>query len=211
MIDILTYNKDMRLKFIPGFAVDASVWKPPLDLPLDKGEKGEVLVGWSMGAEEAVDQYLNDPEKVKALVLVSASPKFLGPPVGISPALLRNLERKIEADLERGLRFFYSLMFVGGKIHPLMKKMVLPEKEKIISDLEHLKVSDWRKKLSEIKIPVLLIHGESDKICLPAAAAYLRDGIAGAEIKIFERSGHAPFLDWPEKFNRVLKEFILSL
>ena len=164
-----------------------------------------------MGAEEAVDQYLNDPEKVKALVLVSATPKFLGPPVGISPALLRNLEKKIEADFERGLRFFYSLMFVGGKIHPLLKKIALPDKEKVLADLEHLKISDWRSKLAEIKVPTLIVHGESDKICLPAAAAYLRDAIAGAEIKIFERSGHAPFLDWPDKFNRVLLEFILTL
>ncbi|MBI5699436.1 alpha/beta fold hydrolase [Candidatus Saganbacteria bacterium] len=211
----------MLLKFIPGFAVDESVWEPPLSLdcardisPLVRGRLrggSEVLIGWSMGAEEAVDQYLNDPEKVKALVLVSATPKFLGPPVGISSALLRNLEKKIEANFERGLRFFYSLMFLGGRIHPLIKKMALPDKEKVFADLEHLKVSDWRNILPEIKVPVLLIHGESDKICLPAAAAYLHDGIAGAEIKIFERSGHAPFLDWPDKFNRVLKEFILTL
>lgn len=198
------------IKFIPGFAADEGIWDGIRDKIKNEGE-GEVLVGWSMGAEEAVDQYLSDPEKVKALVLVSATPKFLGPPVGISPALLRNLEKKIEANFERGLRFFYSLMFLGGRIHPLIKKMALPDKEKVFADLEHLKVSDWRNKLAEIKVPVLLIHGESDKICLPAAAAYLRDGIAGAEIKIFERSGHAPFLDWPDKFNRVLKEFIQTL
>ncbi|MFA4905271.1 MAG: alpha/beta fold hydrolase [Candidatus Margulisiibacteriota bacterium] len=203
----------MRVRFIPGFAADESVWDGVKDKVKVKNEEGEgeILVGWSMGAEEAVDQYLNDRLEVKALVLVSATPKFLGPPVGISSALLRNLEKKIEANLERGLRFFYSLMFLGGRIHPLIKKMNLPDKEKVFADLEHLKVSDWRSKLPEIKIPTLIIHGESDKICLPAAASYLHDGIKGAEIKIFERSGHAPFLDWPEKFTRVLKEFTSTL
>lgn len=191
----------MRVRFISGFAADESVWDTVKDKVKVKNEReGEILVGWSMGAEEAVDQYLNDSEKVKALVLVSATPKFLGPPVGISSALLRNLEKKIEANFERGLRFFYSLMFLGGRIHPLIKKMALPDKEKVFADLEHLKVSDWRNILPEIKVPVL-----------PAAAAYLRDGIAGAEIKIFERSGHAPFLDWPDKFSRVLKEFVSTL
>lgn len=47
-----------------------------------------------------------------------------------------------------------------------------------------------------------------DNVCPVEAAAYLANKIKGAELIIFEKAGHAPFLTEKEKFNKVVFDFI---
>src|SRR3989339_1029127 len=206
------------LLFINGFATDASIWELQTDVMEDivqkdknSSDKEYVVVGWSMGAFDAVKFYFRNKDKVKGLVLVSATPKFTNSneyELGLPLSVLKTLERRIKADFEGGINYFYSLIFNGGKIHPLIKSLPKPNKTKIFADLERLKTEDMRDLLSQIEVPVLLIHGDQDQICLPSASGYMRDKIPNAQLEIFEGVAHAPFLEEPEKFNQILKEFV---
>lgn len=201
------------IKFIPGFAATNAVWENQV-IPLSEDFPitnmiSDYLIAWSMGIFEAVRLYFENKDVIRKMVLVSGTPKFLKADDydhGLSPALFRNLERKLTNDFTEGIDFFHGLIF-NGKIHPIMRKLPQFEKEAILKDLERLKNEDIRGFLHKIEIPVLLIHGSDDQICLPSASKYMSKIIPNSKLVIFEGSGHAPFLDDPKRFNKTVRSF----
>ncbi|KAF0132607.1 MAG: pimelyl-acyl-carrier protein methyl ester esterase [Candidatus Saganbacteria bacterium] len=169
------------------------------------------IVGWSMGAFEAVRLYFKNKEKIKGLVLVSATPKFIKDTdyqFGISKAILKSLEKKIRHDFDEGIQYFYSLMFNGGEIHPIVKNLPMPNMEKTFSQLEELKNADIRDLSAQIEAPTLIIHGSEDKICKPESAKYMNKIIKNSKIEMFDEIAHVPFLENTDRFNSCLKGFI---
>jgi pimeloyl-ACP methyl ester carboxylesterase len=72
-------------------------------------------------------------------------------------------------------------------------------------------VQDYRDVLATIDVPTLVLWGEHDQLLPVSGAPYMRDHIAGAQLEVFADSGHCPFLEESEKFNRVVEEFLDSL
>ena len=70
---------------------------------------------------------------------------------------------------------------------------------------------DLRDIISDIKIPVLIIHGEKDNVCPVDAGRYLAENLSDAKLEIFKNAGHAPFLTRHKEFNRIVKRFIEKL
>ncbi|HZY45309.1 MAG TPA: alpha/beta hydrolase [Anaerolineae bacterium] len=69
---------------------------------------------------------------------------------------------------------------------------------------------DLRPHLNQIKVPTLVIVGRHDFITNVAMAEELVKHIPHARLEIFEDSGHFAVIEEPEKFYRVVKEFVLS-
>lgn len=82
------------------------------------------------------------------------------------------------------------------------------EYAQITTALEVLSKTDLRDKLNLLDIPVLIIHGKMDNICPVGAAYSLAEKIKNAELVIFEKAGHSPFITEPEKFNQVMINFL---
>jgi pimeloyl-ACP methyl ester carboxylesterase len=66
-----------------------------------------------------------------------------------------------------------------------------------------------RDDLRALEIPVLVVHGRHDVYVAPAAASWIADNVRGARLELFEDSGHAPFLDEPERFRTALDSFLV--
>jgi pimeloyl-ACP methyl ester carboxylesterase len=81
----------------------------------------------------------------------------------------------------------------------------------LITALGALQDTDLRGHLKDIKIPVLVIHGSSDSVCPIEAGKYLAEEIAGAELKVYDKAGHALFVTNRAQFNRDVLGFIDSL
>jgi len=62
--------------------------------------------------------------------------------------------------------------------------------------------------LGNIKVPVLIICGEDDKIAPPSEAEKLHKGIAGSDLIILDDAGHVSNLEQVEVFNSHLEKFI---
>jgi non-heme chloroperoxidase len=75
----------------------------------------------------------------------------------------------------------------------------------IMSDHTHL---DWRDLLPTLRLPVLVCVGRQSKVFPWEGSAYVGEHIPGAQTVFFEKSGHMPFYEEPEKFNRMVGEFI---
>jgi len=69
-------------------------------------------------------------------------------------------------------------------------------------------VRDYRDVLGDIDIPTLVCVGEDDTLLDPAGVEYVAERTPDADLKRFAESGHCPFLEEPEKFNRVVSEFV---
>jgi len=210
----------MQLVYLHGFATNPQVWhnqkvdySPELcfeDIDAESNKlagnlKPEtILIGWSMGGMLALKTTELAGNKIKALVLVSTTPKFIRSPdfpLGLPMALLKRLENKIRAE---GTAAFHNLVFKNGESMGL-NHLSWEEVEKEFNQLAQI---DLRGLLSKVSIPTLIIHGDRDEICPPSAAEYMKENISGSELVMLPGVGHAPMVEVPELFNSQLDRFI---
>ena len=63
--------------------------------------------------------------------------------------------------------------------------------------------------LATVRAPVLLVHGAEDRLTpLSTAALPLLDHLADARLYVLGRCGHAPAVEQPHEFRRVLADFL---
>jgi proline iminopeptidase len=67
---------------------------------------------------------------------------------------------------------------------------------------------DFRAELKNLKMPVLILEGRFDRISIPRFSIKYKDYVPQAEFVMFERSGHDPFIEEPEKTFKVITEFL---
>ena len=61
--------------------------------------------------------------------------------------------------------------------------------------------------LSSLTIPVLVSHGEADRVVLPSMARHILDVCPTAQASWYADVGHAPLLEDPDRFNHELTAF----
>jgi len=67
---------------------------------------------------------------------------------------------------------------------------------------------NMKKDLQKITIPVGLIWGRDDKITPPEVAVEFSEELPDADLHWIDHCGHAPMMEQPVVFNRILKEFL---
>jgi pimeloyl-[acyl-carrier protein] methyl ester esterase len=178
------------------------------------------LIGWSLGAQVALEAFRLIGDRLASLVLVGGTPRFSagdGFEFGLHPEEVRGMALRIKRDRSRAMGDFFRRMFIDGEMAPeqnqrVVKDIIIPSKQPelsiLLQALTALAESDQRAILPTISIPVLLMHGAADATCLPAASRYMADRISNAELVIIDGCGHAPFMSNPEIFNLVLGTFL---
>jgi pimeloyl-ACP methyl ester carboxylesterase len=59
-------------------------------------------------------------------------------------------------------------------------------------------------------IPTLIVWGSKDRMIPPAHALSVQDELPDCRVELFEGAGHFPHLDDPDRFTRLLREFIAA-
>jgi 2-hydroxy-6-oxonona-2,4-dienedioate hydrolase len=62
--------------------------------------------------------------------------------------------------------------------------------------------------LNDIKVPTCLIWGKNDTITPPMVAEEFQKLIPNSEVHWIDKCGHAPMMEVPAEFNKVLEEFL---
>ncbi len=70
---------------------------------------------------------------------------------------------------------------------------------------------DFRAALTGITQPSLVVHGAHSQLYGPATAEHLQRVLPNARAIRFDRSGHAPHMEEPQLFNRLIREFAAGL
>lgn len=178
-----------------------------------------VLIGWSMGAQIALQSYPELSGRLAGIVLVSATPRFTASddfPHALAVKEASGMRIKVQRNMERALAGFYTRLFAEGEleshafaleIKQLLAAIPLPETVAVLAALDALVRTDMRHLLVAITTPVLIINGAQDRICLSQASDYLNEHIKDTEQVVFQCSGHAPFLTHPLQFNAAITRF----
>ncbi|MDH2402928.1 alpha/beta fold hydrolase [Bradyrhizobium sp. SSUT18] len=167
-----------------------------------------VLVGLSMGGTVAQSLTLAHPERVRALVLVGATPHGLGEDVNVD-----NVRKAIDElgvatasqkVIERSFGSAASAELIDFARNEVTQTPAFVAHQAIAS----LNASDSRARLGEICVPTLVLVGEEDVITPPSESQTLADSIPNSHLHIIPSAGHFPMLERPETFNRLLNEFL---
>lgn len=178
-----------------------------------------LLCGWSLGGLVAIQSLLSMGKLVSALILTGVTPKFT-----ISEHWQYGLATRDVASLGVAYRRFpakardnfISRMFYKNelseslckkKIDDILFKIQLPEISIALQGLDILQTADMRDIIKNIKLPMLIIYGNDDTICIPAASRSLTKE-ANVVGFIFEGCGHAPFLTRHIAWNSCLEQFV---
>ncbi|TBX80158.1 alpha/beta fold hydrolase [Bacillus mycoides] len=160
-------------------------------------DENVILVGWSLGALAAIQAYKKI--KAKGIVLIGGTAKFTNTSDYTSgwnslhvERMKKNLTRKKEDTLNR----FYENIFTKNELkeNTSFKEIALNFKGDSIQSLQlgldYLIKTDMRNELTDIKVPLLLLHGEQDVIC-PLSAAHNMTENTNATLKVVSGAGHA--------------------
>ena len=68
--------------------------------------------------------------------------------------------------------------------------------------------ADYRKQLKDLKMPVLIVAGRYDRVSVPKFAVQYKTYCRQAQFEMFEKSGHNPQIEEPEKEFKIIREFL---
>ncbi len=164
-----------------------------------------VLVGWSLGVLEALAYvHTYGDARLAALVLVDNSIGEDPPPVS-DPTFLERLRRDRTATLERFVRTMYRTPRDEAYYQRLTQSALrLPLKASLALLGFPYPRSFWRQAVYRVEKP--LLYAVTPRF--QGQALNLKANRPRARIEIFEQAGHALFVDEPERFNRLLEEFL---
>lgn len=163
--------------------------------------KEPIIIGHSFGGAVAIKLVLIYPESVYKLILVSAS-AIRQPRHKI--ILIKKIADFIKPLLPEKLRkFILKILKLDKTDYAQIDSLKLKETFKNIIN------EDLSSYLSAIKIPTLVIWGEKDTVTPLKEGELIAKSIPNAKLLVIKNAGHFRFLEKPEEFIKLIKEFAL--
>jgi len=172
---------------------------------LDKhGITRAIVAGNSLGGHVAARLALCEPERVSALVLTGSSGLFervLGVKVQRRPT--REWLRSKAAEV------FFDPRHVTEEMMDEIEAVVRSPRAalRLLQLARAAKRDCLRPLLPRICCPAALVWGADDQITPPSAAFEFHDLLPHSELCFLRQCGHAPMMERPEEFNRVMRRF----
>jgi 3-oxoadipate enol-lactonase len=162
------------------------------------------LVGLSMGGRIARNVALWAPERVKSLVLVSTNPGF----DAMTPESVRRFVTERRNATPQSLRRLLGSKPNHAAYQELLDSVARIHEASYQKTLEASVAQDRAAPMERISVPTLVIAGEEDTVYPPELARAMAKRIPGAELIMFERTGHLANLEQPERFNKAVLDFL---
>ena len=176
------------------------------------GLKQPILVGWSMACGELV-KYAEQfgPDNVGGFVLVDG---FL--PEKLSPEMFAGMSgwmNQLQQDRQKQADGFVRSMYKKPQTEEYLKRVIdasvqVPADTAVVLLYDMIAVKDFSNGLAKMNRPVLFAYQPDTQPTADFLKSKLGDKV---RLEKFDGDGHALFVDDPEKFNRVLEEFIQGL
>lgn len=205
MGDTTSSEKEYR---IPLFADDTAGLMEAL------GMDSAHILGWSMGADIALELAHRHPERVNTLILNAADPGG-NESVPMDPEVEQKILNTSGTDMERGQRLL-SVLFPPEWMtahpnpmdyFPAVEETTPPENIARQGEAMGMRsgVSPW---LGNITAPTLLIVGDQDIISPPANSFFIGERIPAASVVQLRGGGHGAMYQYPETFAEVVRVFV---
>lgn len=182
------------------------------------------LIGLSRSGQIALDFTIEHPKMVDALVWVAGGVSGYegGEPSEAEMTIFNELEALWEEKDWETLSEKEARVWVDGPGQPLNRAdlQVRERVRRMIFNNYTLNPEEGQPitmdppatdRLNEVKVPTLVIIGTLDTVGTQASAEYLAVTLAGAQKEVFEGVAHMVNMEQPERFNRVVMEFLSKL
>lgn len=176
-----------------------------------------VLCGLSMGGYIALNAIANHPERFTALILsdtncTADAPEAKEKRMSTIESIKKNGVEKLANDLLPNLFAPGSFKSNSEEIVAVKEMIVtttIPSLNKSLHALANRK--ETCSKLAKIKVPVLILVGEADKITPLEAAKSMQEKIKDATMHIISGAGHLSNMENPVDYNSQLEKFIAKI
>ena len=179
--------------------------------------KKVTLCGLSMGGYIALNAIVNYPEYFEALIL-SDTNCYADTQEG-KEKRMKTIETIKLSGIEKYADDSIKNLFAPGSL--LTKPEAIAQVTRMIRGTKEQTLSrtlvalaervETCSKLSEIKLPVLILVGNDDKITPPEAAVFMHEKIKGSKLFILKDAGHLSNMENMTEFNIQLKTFLLNV
>jgi pimeloyl-ACP methyl ester carboxylesterase len=172
------------------------------------GIKDVTVVGHSMGSFVAQHVAALEPKRVKKLVLIGSAPS-------VKNAAVQSLKSDINALSNTVPEKFVRDFQVGLLVQPVPDDFM----NTIIAESRRLPARLWKEvikdlltgadaELAKIKSPTLIVWGDGETVFLRKEQEALLSGISNSELRVYEKTGHSPTWEFPERVARDLQQFV---
>jgi 2-hydroxy-6-oxonona-2,4-dienedioate hydrolase len=166
------------------------------------------LLGNSLGGHVALVHILKHPEKIRSLILTGSSGLFEN---GMGDSYPKRgdydyIKKKTELTFYDPATATKELVDEVFEITNSRVKVI-----KIIALAKSAIRNNLGEELNQIKQPTLLIWGNNDTITPPFVAREFNRLIPNSELHFVDKCGHAPMMEVPVEFNRILDGFLSNL
>jgi len=165
--------------------------------------KPYILVGHSMGGAIAMEIVAGQPAGLVGLVLLGTGAKL-----GVSPVIFRLLREDPEGFVQT-----IDRAALGPNASSEVRQAVEASIRRchpaiLLGDFLACDRFDMRERMGRIRVPVLIVCGEEDRLTPPAYAEYLHREIEDSYRVEIPGAGHMVMLEAPEQVNREMETFI---
>jgi pimeloyl-ACP methyl ester carboxylesterase len=166
------------------------------------------LLGNSLGGHVALIYTLKHPERIKSLTLTGSSGLFEN---GMGDSYPKRGDKEYIRKKTQ-LTFYDPAMATEELVNECFE--ITNNRIKVIKIIALAKSAirnNLGEELNQIKQPTCLIWGNNDTITPPFVAKEFNKLIPNSELHFIDKCGHAPMMEVPDEFNRVLAGFLAKL
>jgi 2-hydroxy-6-oxonona-2,4-dienedioate hydrolase len=162
-------------------------------------------LGNSLGGHVGLFLALKHQERLKSLILTGSSGLFENTMGNTFPQRqnYKFIERKTE------YTFYDPKTATKELIDELYETVNNNEKAmRIVAVARSAMKDNLENDLHNIKVPTLLVWGKQDRITPPFVGEDFHKGIVNSQLYFVDKCGHAPMMERPYEFNRILRQFL---
>lgn len=204
--------------FAPQLPIDYRPGRPPArfrsihqladfvgDFFDELGIERATIGGNSLGGQIAIDFCLRYPERAERLVITGSAGLFER---SLTDGRIPRVSR--EFIHEKACEIFYDPAHVTAELIDRVQAMLSDRAylRFLIQVAKATREYNVRGELARLKLPALIVWGRDDQITPPSVAHEFNANLQSAELVFLERCGHAPPIERPRAFSRVLREFL---
>ena len=189
---------------------------------LDAAPRRAVWLAWSLGGLVALEAALHAPQRITALVLVTATPRFVRAadwPAAMASETLAEFHDGLLAHPAATLQRFLALQVRGSdaaretlrKLRGELAQRPSPDSDALGLGLDLLCRGDLRGRLDRLARPSLWLFGERDTLVPAAVAQGIATLLPTARLRVIPGAAHAPFLSHPRETARVVASFLAEI
>jgi len=166
------------------------------------------LMGNSLGGHVALVHILKNPERIKSLILTGSSGLFEN---GMGDTYPKRGDREYIRN-KTALTFYDPNLATDELVNEVFE--ITNNRMKVIKIIALAKSAirnNLGEELNQVKQPTCLIWGNNDTITPPFVGKEFNRLIPNSELHFIDKCGHAPMMEVPEEFNRILSGFLAKL